>query len=485
MNSLLRSVSMILSGRIIRLLLMLLFMPILVRLLSQDEYGLFAYLMAIVGITTVVAPLGLFDAVRKHIAEHTTGSSEEAGITIVALLLSSAYALLVAFALLGINHTLEFVPDRFTVLLIGIILGNNLFQVCRGVFYGRQREQIPEIAATIRQALYVGIGLAAAYYGFGVVGVFTVYVFALVIVAVSLFVLTASTLNSDVSFREATSVFATPMGQYGLVQAVGGVAAVLLYKTDIVLVEFFHGSTETALYQAALLPAEYVWFVPSAIQMALLQNTANHWAQDEIEEINHNVRNGLIYTSLALVLFGVGLFVLAEEFVTVYFGPKYQSSALPLRILLVGTVFFGLNRVFVPVLQATGWLRYTEALTVVALLLNVVLNALLIPWYGIVGAAIGTASSYVFMFVGGAVLWQYSRFTSLTIREIGQLCGTFVAFTGTFWILVHTVSLPGLAALFVFPGIGFGLFVTFVLLFEIATIDELKEIMAASLRDLR
>jgi len=485
MNVLLRSVSVILGGRLGRLLIMSLFTPILVRLLTQEEYGLYAYLMAIIAIITVVAPLGLFDAVRKHVAGHTEESSEEAWITIAALLLSGIYALAVTVGILLLNHTFNIIPGRFVGPLLAIVLGHNLFQACRGVFYGRQREQVPEVVETIRQVLYVVIGLGVVYYGFGVVGLITTYSLVFLLFAGWFLISTVRTIEGDIHLRKSVTESISPVGRYGLVQATGGIAAVLLYKTDIVLVEFFRGSAETALYQVALLPAEYVWFVPSAIQMALLQNTAHHWARDETDQINRNVRDGLLYASLALILFGGGLFVLAEEFVTVYFGAGYQASALSLRVLLFGTVFFGLNRILVPVLQATGWLRYTEGLTVAALLLNVILNVLLIPQFGIRGAAVGTASSYVFMFFGGITLWYRSEFPFLSVHKVARLVGLGVIFWTSFWLLVQTVTLEPIAALLVFPALGFVLFLGGALLFKLVSIEELRGTTNAVLHKIR
>jgi O-antigen/teichoic acid export membrane protein len=472
MNGLLRSAVAILSGRLFRLVLTVLFTPLLVRLLSVEEYGVYAYLMAIVGVLTVVAPLGLFDSVRKHVAESPRRSEEEAPVVAAATVLSLLYSLIVVALFLVSNRVLQIVPDRFAHLVVAILLANNLFQVYRGVFHGRRREHVSELFESAMRVVYVTLALGLAYYGYGVRGVIAAYAASL-LVAVFALALATSTVDCRTVTRNAFERCVERVAPYGLVQAVGGVAAVMLYKIDIVLVEYFGSSAETALYQAALLPAEYVWFVPSAIQMALLQNASYHWSRDDVDRLNENARRCLKYAVAALILFGVGLFTLSPEFAVAYFGPEYEASALPLRILLVGTLFFGVNRVLVPVLQATGRLRYTEVLTVAALVLNVVLNVLLIPRHGIVGAAVGTSVSYVFMFVGGLMIWHRSEFVFLTGSELLRLGALFVAFAVPFWTAVRVASLPPLMALVVFPTAGFAWFCVLALALRLVTTDEI------------
>lgn len=473
MNTLFRSVSVVLAGRATRIALILVFTPILVRVLTQAEYGAFAYLLAIAGVVTVISPLGLFDSVRKHVAEHEAGSDAEARIVAAAAALSGLYAIVLAVSLLAVTRRLTIVPEWFVAVLLVVVLSNNLFQIARGVFYGRRREQPAEIASTVRKTIYVALGLALAYLGFGVAGVLAAYAVALAVVAVALGGLAASSTSTRLAIDLSTL---DTVGRYGLVQAVGGIAAVLLYKTDILLVEYFTDASRTALYQAALLPAEYVWFVPSAIQVALLQNASHHWARDELDTIDRNARRGLKYAALSLVLFGVGLFVLADDFLAVYFGPDYAASAMPLRILLIGTLFFGVTRVLVPVLQATGRLRYTEGLTVLALGVNVVCNVVLIPRYGIEGAAIGTAISYVFVFVGGVFVWTRTEFSLLGRGELLRFGGLLVVFTAAFWLLVRGVALSPVYAMLAFPVVGFGLFLAVALLFGLVTLDELRRV---------
>jgi O-antigen/teichoic acid export membrane protein len=263
----------------------------------------------------------------------------------------------------------------------------------------------------------------------------------------------------DFPRKEDIATYGKEITSFGGYQLIGGLSAMLLYKTDILLVEFFKGSTSTALYQSAITPAEMIWFVPSAIQLAFLQHTASLWSDQNISKINEDLQLGTKYAVLSLTLFGVGLFALADPFLTVYFGPDYVGAATTLRILIFGTFFFGITRVVGPVLQATGWVRYTEFIAVGALIVNILLNVIFIPRYGIVGAGVGTGISYVAVFIGYIIVWNHSQFDLLPLCWVGKLMMSQGIFAVIFLGTVRLSNFSPIVSLVILPPLGLLLFV--------------------------
>lgn len=460
MASLLRSILSIFSGKVAGILISLVFTPILVRIISQEQYGLYASVLAGFSIVTLLSKGGLFDATRKTVAEHTDDPAEVSSVISTSLVLSVAYGLLATTVVL-LSLWLNIVPARYTPyvwILTGAILFTNVFAIVRGAFYGLQRESIGEVIGIARRLVYTASGLLLAYIGYDVLGVFAAYALSFILLSFSgVVVLTRYSSFGFPGWSDVTT-YGRRIASFGGYQLIGGLSAMLLYRTDILLVEFFKGGTFTALYQSAITPAEMIWFVPSAIQLAFLQHTASLWSSGEVEEINENIRTGVKYAVLSLTLFGGGLFVLADPFLTAYFGPEYVDAAVTFQVLIFGTFFFGITRVVVPVFQATGWVRHTELITFGALVLNVFLNTLLIPRYGIIGAGIGTGISYVAIFVGNIALWAYSPFDFLPLGWTVRLAITQATFTGLFLGIVHLVDLSPWLSLFVFPPLGLVLF---------------------------
>jgi O-antigen/teichoic acid export membrane protein len=460
MASLLRSILSIFSGKVAGILITALFTPILVRVISQSQYGLYASVLAGFSIVTLLSKGGLFDATRKTVAEYTDTPDQVSSVISTSLLLSIVYGLL-ASAFVFFALRLGLVPSRYTQyvqVLLAAILFANVFAIVRGSFYGLQQESVGETLKIGRKLVYTSIGLLLAYVGYDVLGVFAAYALSFLLLSAVGAVLLTRYFPYALPGKNDIETHGRRIASFGGYQLIGGLSAMLLYRTDILLVEFFEGGTSTALYQSAITPAEMIWFVPSAIQLSFLQHTANLWSSDEIEEINENLRTGIKYAVLSLTLFGVGLFALANPFLAIYFGPDYVGATTTLQILLFGTFFFGITRVVVPVFQATGWVRHTEFITFAALVLNIVLNLLLIPRYGILGAGVGTGLSYVAIFVGNLTLWKYSQFDVVSIRWAGRLAITQALFAGPYLAIVQLVELSPFVSLVVFPPLGLVLF---------------------------
>jgi O-antigen/teichoic acid export membrane protein len=462
MDSLLRSVTSILSGRVARIVLGVAFTPILVRLISQPQYGVYATVIAGFSVISLLAKGGLFDAIRKTVAEYERTATAQSDIVSAGLLVSVFYFAVVGGSVVfGVVYVdqFSFRESPYLLLLVVALFFGNLFAVVKASFYGLQREYVTELLQTGRKALFVVTALALAYAGFELTGVFAGYALSFIVVTVvGWFVLVSNfqlRLPAIATIRET----ATELSRYGGMQLIGGLSALLLYKTDIILVRYFRDSTAAALYNSAIVPAEYIWFVPAVMQMAFLQRTASLWASDQLDAINKQIRTGVKYALLSLSLFGVGLYTLAGPFLQLYFGPDYLPASSSLRVLLVGTFFFGISRVVNPVFQATGWLKYTEANTVLVLAVNILLNLLLIPRYGILGAAIATSCSYVLMFVGVTMIWWRSPFAFPECAFLGKIILVQVGFALVYLSIVSMLRVGPTLSLLVFPPLGAALFV--------------------------
>ncbi|KZX48728.1 flippase [Haloarcula sp. K1] len=460
MTSLLRSILSIFSGKVVGILISLVFTPLLVRLLSQDQYGVYASVFAAFSIVTLLAKGGLFDATRKTVAEYSTDVSAVSSVITVSLFLSVGYSI-VAVLFTFFAADLGIIPPKyaqFVLVLSVVIIFGNVFSIVKGSFYGLQRESITEVLQVGRRLSYTILALLFAYIGYDVLGVFTAYAFSFVLLGTIGLIILIKNTSYHLSTKIPIKQYGGQIASFGGYQLVGGISATLLYKSDILLVEFFHGTVPAALYQSAIVPAEMIWFVPSAIQLAFLQHTASLWAEGKTDKITQRLQTGVKYAILSLTLFGVGLFGLAGPFLSVYFGSDYVGAKMTLQILIFGTFFLGTTRVVTPVLHATGWVRQSEFVTVVGLLINIVLNVTLIPRYGIVGAGIGTGLSYVAIFVGNVTLWKYSQFDVVSLKWVGKLATAQGIFAVSFLGIIGLSDTSSWVSLLVFPPVGLILF---------------------------
>lgn len=459
------------SGRIAITAIGFVFTPILVRLISKEQYGIYATILAAFSIISLISRGGMFDATRKFVAENQSGK-QQSRIISTAIVLSLAYVTITLIVFWLILQT-GIVPKQYSsyvpVLTVGLVF-INIFSVMRGAFYGLHTEYTTELLGVIQKFTYAILAIVFLLLGGGLFGVFSGYSASFVITTVIGFFVLINTFHLEIPNKDAFRDYRKELFGYGTTQLVGGLSALLLYKTDILLVDYFWSSTDTAVYRAALLPAEYVWLIPSVIQMVFLQFTADLWSQNDISAINDQLATGVKYAILSLSLFGIGLFPLSGAFLGVYFGEQYIQGYVALQILLCGTILFGISRVIIPVFQATGWIKYTESLSFITLVLNVILNLLLIPHYGIIGAAIGTSASYSFILVWAIVIWNRSKFNfpePILVRKwIVPQVGYAIIYVPTVYIL----DIGNIGSILVFPVFGLLMFVILNQLFGVINI---------------
>lgn len=111
----------------------------------------------------------------------------------------------------------------------------------------------------------------------------------------------------------------------------------------------------------------------------------------------------------------IGLFVVADDFIIVIYGEKWESAILPLRILIIYAIRFSVGSPLGPVLKAIGRpdLIFKLGLVTVPCYLAAIVYG---SDHGIVGVAIGV--TVVRTFFGGTTFWIVARQLGVTTWKL-------------------------------------------------------------------
>lgn len=448
------------------LIFSLIFTPVLVRVLTEGQYGEYAFMLSIFETAIILVNAGIFDGVRKFIAEdrdvenweyHVFGFySRIAGIMAVVAVLLIIIAS--ATGLIG-----RFLGEQFTTyfyLLALVIFFKQAFQVARSALMGFGLEHYSESIRLGRHVLYGLIGIPLAYIGWGVSGVLFGHLIGFILATVVSF----SLVNRLISLRSILDRLPSEISRkellsFNTLTVVFIFLTASLYHTDILLLQPLAGSEVTGYYKAALVIAEFVWFAPLAIQTALLHSVSGIWAEGDYERITSIASKVTRYTTLFSILLLLGLAALADVFVPLYFGEEFSEATLPLLILLPGVLGFSVARPIFSISQSKGELRVLIFTTGVAAALNLVLNLLLIPAYGMLGAAVATSIGYgtmVFLHIWSA---RKIGFDPLADIRLVRISLTVLITAPVIFGLASLIQLySDIAALFLVPLIGFAVY---------------------------
>jgi len=170
---------------------------------------------------------------------------------------------------------------------------------------------------------------------------------------------------------------------------------VLMHSSDTMLLGYFHDTTQVAMFRVVLPAAHMNNIVMAAFGILFTPLAARLFAKNDYAGINELYwRSAMWMGVLSFPIFAL-TFSLAKPLTIFLYGARYEQSWIILSLMSFGYYFhvvLGNNGLTLKVL---GKLRYIVVINTLAAIVNVIVNLLLIPRYGALGAAIGTTSTMV------------------------------------------------------------------------------------------
>jgi O-antigen/teichoic acid export membrane protein len=178
-------------------------------------------------------------------------------------------------------------------------------------------------------------------------------------------------------------------------------------NTDILMLGAMVGPEAAAVYKAATRGADLILFVLAVVNTPLAPLVAKLYAADDRERLKRGVTKAARLSFVLGIGVAVVLILFGRWFLSI-FGPAFVSGHIALDLLCMGQLAALIGGPAGIVLMMTGHEREMAISAVVTAVLNVVLNALLIPVWGIEGAATATAIStavWASLLVG--MVWKF------------------------------------------------------------------------------
>lgn len=167
----------------------------------------------------------------------------------------------------------------------------------------------------------------------------------------------------------------------------------LNYRVDQIFIKNILGEAQMGIYSIAVALAELLFLIPSSVGTALLGKLYNI-SNNSYDERKRIISLTVKYTFYICVIIGI-IGIMMTPLITVVYGKAYADATLPTCILFVGIIFASIGKVSSSYFQSIGNTRPHLIITAITLLNNIILNIILIPTIGIVGAAIASTVSYI------------------------------------------------------------------------------------------
>ena len=192
----------------------------------------------------------------------------------------------------------------------------------------------------------------------------------------------------------------------GLALVVMGGMGVILARTDVVMLGMLAGPEAAGIYNAAARLVELVSFGSMVIGLAMAPVISTQIANADMEALQRTVTKAARFMTLfalpiTLIYFFYGPVVLG------LFGPEFGSGNPALNVLTLSRLVAAFTGPVGLILVMAGMERLTAIGLTIVCLANIALNAVLIPPFGLIGAAIATSSTQVvWAVVMAIVVWR-------------------------------------------------------------------------------
>lgn len=223
-----------------------------------------------------------------------------------------------------------------------------------------------------------------------------------------------------------------------------------IFNCDLIVLKLFRGNTLVGWYSASYQLISFLinmaWAYSHSLLPALTQ------ASRETGEREALFQNSLAQSFAVGLPIAVGGGMLASALIALVFGAKYEPSGAPLAILIASIPFMLYKDVAMIAMIVSGRETAVLRMTAIAVVFNLVGNVLVIPHYGMIGAASTTLATEVLRMVLAAAYARRDGFAFVRVARLVRSSVAAVAMAGALYFVSSSpvwISVPAGALTYV------------------------------------
>lgn len=389
----------------------LVFMPMLITAFGIGDYGLFMLVSSVTAYAALL-DLGVGSALTKMVAEHEARHDRDALSSSISttLVFYTAVGVVVALAMLAVGAVVDVVFDvdsAGALLLRNMLWLGAVFQLwfwpastARYVIGGFQRYDILARTGFLATALnIIAIGLVLATSGGPLLLVALQGVTLVIVSIVNIAAARRLAAGVAVSPARASASRLRAIFVFSWAVFVVQLSDVLFYhQTDRILLGVFAGAVAVGLYEVAAKLNMLVTYLSGLTVAAVLPLASAMGAQDRHSSLRALFVRGTKYGAALVAPITIVLAVFAAPLLEVWLGPEFRDQAVVVQVLILPHVVVCLGLMGDAIVISKGRLAKRVPYVIAQTVFNIVLSIALIPRYGVLGVAVGTAAAHLIDF---------------------------------------------------------------------------------------
>lgn len=373
-------------------------LPIYTSYFSVEEFGRLGLILAIVAILIQIVVMGQNQSVLKF---NNQIEFEQRKKTI--LFTISSFVILITFLFIAVGEIISpwlaqilgnfndyYSSLRIAVYLIAVSIINNIFQ-------NKLRADEKSVSFTFISLIKLLVLIIVTIYlvtslKLGINGV----LYGQLIAELVALIIIIPLMVISMEFKFDRRILIESL-KFGLPLIFSALSMTLLNISDRFLIKFLDSEEALGLYELGYRVSGILnMFMIMPLSLTLLPVAYKIYNQPGDKEFYRKV---MTYATYLLVWGALALSIFSKEIIELFSGSdSYIPSYRVVPIILFSYVFFGMSMITSLGMYLTSKTNYVAIITIISAAINIILNFIFIPAYGIIGAAVNTLIAFVILF---------------------------------------------------------------------------------------
>ncbi len=401
-----KNIGLSLSRRVVATVLQLLVVVIIARSLGPEGNGKFAIVIILPNLLNLLVGMGFGPAIVYYVGKGVYSSGEvfQVGLRMAGVTLAGS--LLVLLPVLYLAHSILLPSIEFPILVLSIaaLPAVQLNDQFSSLFLAEEDFNSYNLTQLIQPiVLLLNLLCLLLFDRLDILNsavAFTASHYALSILLM-VFIRYRLGKKSGMDLLRTREIF-FHLAEYGYRAQAANIIGILSRRTDIFLINFFIGTSSTGVYAVASQISERMGIPSAAISNVLFPRLVR-LSNSPQEGSSLILRYSLVACGISIVGSCI-LAVFGKPLISLVFGSAFTPAYTALVILIPGIITTSAGKILANSIAAMGRPGFNSVSAAVALFINLVGNLILIPSYGIAGAAAATSFSQVVKF---AIRFRY------------------------------------------------------------------------------
>ena len=369
-------------------------LPILTKNIPIEEYGIWIQISVTIGLIPAVVMLGLPYTMVRFLAAAKKREEIQEGFYSIAfiVLFTSAIASFLLF-LLSKPIAASLFDNNLT---IARILSLIVFIAClNGLFlnFFRTFQQIKRYSMFLFIHTYLNVALVAYFVlsGYGIFGA----VMGLLISSSFVFLVMASFIISEIGIKIPKFTHIREYLAFGIPTVPGNLSSWVVNSSDRYVIGIFLSTAFVGYYSPGYALGSMVGMFMAPLNFLLPAALSKLYDEGKEEEVKIYLKYALKYLLMLAIPAALGLSLLSKQILTILSTPEIASQGyLITPFVAVSALLYGVYGTFHHIIVLAKKTKIIATIWILAAILNLGLNIIVVPYMGILGAAITTLIAF-------------------------------------------------------------------------------------------